>query len=192
MPRNRILGLIALAAVLSLAVAAGRIQDEPLSFMTLTDEHAMLQKSIGTWEGELAIYMGPEPMKVPVTEVVEGVGQFWIQSRFSCEMMGMPYLGISSMSYDAAKKKFIGTMIDSQSSFLAIMDGDYDKKTRTLTMSFMAPDMTGKSVPHRNVITYADEDSYSSEFFIGEGEGRRVSSTAMKRKKSAAVDESGN
>ena len=49
------------------------------------------------------------------------------------------------------------------------MEGDFNAETKTLTMSYQAPDMmSGAIVPHR-IETVFGENSYASSFFMGEG-----------------------
>ena len=145
------------------------------------EEHAMLQRDVGSWTGTLTIWMpGMPEMKSDATEVIESVGPFWTQSRFTCDFMGMPYLGTGCLGYDAEKKEFVGTWIDNMSSAFALMKGELDAETNSVVMHWSAPDMTGQVQPHRSV-SVVDGDTRTSTFYVGEGEGTKSMVIEMKR-----------
>jgi len=117
---------------------------------------------------------------VAAKETVEAIGSLWTQSRFECEFMGMPYVGTGCVGYDTTKKKFVGTWIDNMSTYIALMEGDMDPATGTLVMRWKAPDPSGTIVAHRSE-TVSKGDSYTSTFYMGEGEGTKSMVIAMKR-----------
>ena len=45
----------------------------------------------------------------------------------------MAFEGRGQFGYDPAKKKYVGTWIDSMSPTLRVLEGTYDAKTKTLT-----------------------------------------------------------
>lgn len=146
-----------------------------------TAEHRALIATQGTWTGTMSM---PLPdgttMTARATETNTPIGAFWSQSTFSCEFMGMPYVGTGSMGYNPKTKKFIGTWVDNMTSFLALMEGEMSSDGKTLTMSWDAPDETGKIVQHRSE-TQRTEDSYMSTFFMGAGKGVQGMVISMKR-----------
>jgi hypothetical protein len=187
---KRLLSLVLVALVFTVAVAAGRAYLVPQEMPQPTEHHKMILKGVGEWEGSMTMFgMGPEPVTLPAKETVTALGEFWTQSHFSCDIMGMAFNGSATSGYDTAKKKFVGTWIDNMSTHITIMEGDYDHKAGTLTMRYEGPHpQTGQMVPHRNVSKFTG-DSYAMEFFIGEGDAETKTMTIdMKRKKSAAAD----
>ncbi len=46
----------------------------------------------------------------------------------------MDFHGQGQTGYDPAKKKYIGTWVDSMSPTIMMMEGDFDPRTKTLTM----------------------------------------------------------
>ena len=78
-------------------------------------------------------------------------GGFWVTSEFESDFMGMPFQGRSVVGYDAMKGKYVGTWIDTMSSYMAIMEGEYDQANDALVMEWDAPGMTGEMMPHRSV-----------------------------------------
>ena len=146
-----------------------------------TAEHQMLQKGVGTWEGTLTMYMPDVPATpIPAKEVVEPIGPYWTQSRFTCDFMGMPFMGTGAMGYDTVKERYVGTWIDNMTTELAVMTGEMEADG-TLVMRFTARDpATGDPTPHRIETTFAD-NSYVSTFFHGTGSGTKAMVIEMKR-----------
>lgn len=171
----------------ALAVASVRSTvQEPIQ---PTEHHRGILKGVGEWEGTLTAYMPGAPAEpVAAREVVVPVGEFWTQSRFECDFMGMPYIGTGCVGYDVAKKKFVGTWIDSMSTSIAMMEGERDAETGALVMRWEAPDgMSGELVPHRSV-TVETGDSYTSTFYMGEGEGVKSMTIEMRRSSKKALE----
>ncbi|MEE9391743.1 MAG: DUF1579 family protein [Planctomycetota bacterium] len=171
---------ITIGLVFTAAMApAFRPQEMPMP----QKEHKEILKSVGNWEGTLTSFMPGAPSEpVAAKETVVAVGGFWTQSRFECEFGGVPYVGTGCVGYDPAKKKYLGTWIDSMSTALAIMEGDYDPKTKLHTMRWNTIDhISGKPVPSRMEIAH-QENSYTSTFYMGEGKGTKIMVISMKRK----------
>ncbi|HPF13437.1 MAG: DUF1579 family protein [Planctomycetes bacterium] len=170
--------IVALAGSLAVTTALSLAPQES-TMPKPADQHKMLHKSIGTWEGTLTMFVPGQPeTPMPAHEVVEAHGPFWTASHFACDMGGMQFEGFGSMGYDTTKEKFIGTWIDNMSTSLTLMEGDFDKETGLLTMRWEGPDMTGKMVPNRSEGTF-HEDSYEMRFFMGDEPSMTIS---MKRK----------
>lgn len=182
---------LAVAAVATTALFASRAAQAP-EMPTPKAQHKMLQMSVGEWEGTMTSFMPGMPTAgVPAKETIEAVGGFWTQARFECSFMGMPYVGAGCLGYDEAKKKYVGTWFDNMSSEMALMEGDYDETTKTLTMRWTAPDMmTGKPTPHRYECVMA-ADSTTSTFFMGEGAGQKTMIIDLKRKGAKKAAEAG-
>jgi len=161
--------------------AAGAMPELPKP----TAEHKWLQQGLGTWEGTLTHFVpGEEPHSVAAKEVVEALGDFWTQSRFSCDFQGTPFKGAGTMGYDPAKKKIVGTWIDSFSDSMSIMEGEFTQSGKGMVARFDAPDMNGKIQPHRIETTFGN-DAYTSTFYVGEGAGTKSMVIEMHRAKSA-------
>jgi len=179
----------AVAAVATTALFANLAsQDMP----TPKEQHTMLLKSVGEWEGTMTSFSPDMPaVPVPAKEKIEAVGGFWTQTRFECQFMGQAYIGAGCLGYDEDKKKYVGTWFDNMSSHMSLMEGDYDAKTNTLTMRWMSPDMaTGQPAPHRYECVQK-EDAVTSTFYIGEGAGKKTMIIDMKRKGAKKAAEAG-
>lgn len=169
-------------AIGSLAVAGVRSALPGQEMPQPTEQHRQLLSGVGAWEGTLTSYMtDPPAAPVAARETVEAVGGFWIQSRFECQFMGMPYVGTGCVGYDAAKKKYIGTWVDSMSSHLALMEGEVDPATKALVLRWESPDETGKLARHRSE-SVETADGRTMTFYMGEGAGTKSMVIEMKRK----------
>lgn len=105
-------------------------------------EHKALQKDVGIWDAKVTMHMpGTPPQESKATETVTAFGPFWIHSDFKGEMMGQPFEGRGTQTYDPHKKVYVGTWHDTMSPYNMVHEGTYDEKTRTLTCKSSMPDM---------------------------------------------------
>lgn len=82
-------------------------------------------------------------------------------------MMGMPFEGMSITGYDNATKKFVSTWVDSWSTGIMNMSGDWNAGTKTLTMTGTMPDICrpGKMCSLKEVITVVDDNTQKMEMY---------------------------
>lgn len=132
-------------------------------------EHAFLAERVGDWKLDMSFREPGGPwMKMSGTEKVEmTLGGFWQKATLNATMemgpMKIPFTGIGTLGYDPTKKKYVGTWLDSMSPWLATMEGDYDPKTKTLSMMSTHVDpTTGKREPMivETVFKSADEATF--------------------------------
>jgi len=177
-------------AVPLIALALGACASTPAPVPEVPEplpQHQQLQKGVGTWEGTLTMFMPDTPVQaVACKEVVEPIGLFWTQSQFTSDFMGMPFRGSACMGYDPYKERYVGTWIDSETTELAVMTGEMDLDGNTLVMRWTQRDPdSGVPTPHRVETTFHG-DSYTSDFFHGNGSGVKMMTIEMKRVASAA------
>lgn len=121
-------------------------------------EHEIFKEDAGTWDAVVESYM--EPGKPPNTSNgVEtntvGCGGLCLITDFKGEMMpGIQFHGHGTATWDPAKKKYVGSWVDSMSTSLMISESTWDPKTRTFTGYMEGPDMTGKPVKMKSVVEY--------------------------------------
>ncbi len=177
MLRIRTIAAIAITATATFAAAPRLLQE--MEMPKPTEHHAMLQKGVGEWEGTVTMFIpGMPETSYPATETVRANGPFWTVSNFKSEFMGQAYEGHGCHGYDPEKGKFTSTWIDSMSSYLSVMEGDYDAETNTMTSKWEAPDMTGAMAPHRSELVM-EENAYEMTFWT---RGEKIMHIAMKRK----------
>jgi len=179
MPRLALAALVLTA--LGTAFAALRPTQAPAQ---PTPEHAELVQGVGEWEGTLTMFVPGLPSEpIPCRESVSAVGGFWTTSKFTCDLMGAPFVGAGTLGYDSERKLFVGTWIDSLNTRLTVMEGKVDPARKTLVMHYEAQSpATGELTPHRVETVHASADAYTSTFYVGAGEGQKHMVIAMQRK----------
>jgi hypothetical protein len=125
-------------------------------------EHELLKKDVGVWDATVESSMGPGTS----TSVSKGVetntlmaGGLWLVTQFKGEFLGKPFEGSGVLGYDPAKKKYVGTWVDSMSTGVSLLESTYDPAKKTLTGTFEGPDMSGKVVKMKSVTQWKDDDS---------------------------------
>src|SRR5687768_11690315 len=128
------------AAALLAVAAVGAAQDAP-PVPVPQKEHQWLQQFVGEWTAEGQAFMAPgqPPVKVTGTESVRALGGLWIVAESKSRMMEMPFTGLLTLGYDAEKKKFVGTWVDSVSGYLWTYEGTLDPTGKVLTLETEGP-----------------------------------------------------
>ena len=166
----------------ALAISPLASQEEMMDMST--PHHKMIMKGVGNWEGTITQYMpGVEPVPMPCTETVTGIGNLWTTGHFEMDFMGTPFEGISTLGYDTIDKKFVGTWADSMSPKMAHMEGTYDEKKGAIIMHYdMFEVMTGETKKMRSETAHKG-DSYTIDFYDVSGEKEALMmKIEMKRK----------
>lgn len=102
-------------------------------------EHAWLQQLTGDWETEIEMCGAPDQpaMKTKGTDQVRMIGGFWLVSEGRND--AFPYVCRLTLGYDPLKQKYVGTWIDSMSSYLWHYEGVVDAIGRRLTLETEGP-----------------------------------------------------
>jgi hypothetical protein len=159
--RKRTRGFLALSVCLGLSGWA-RAQEPPAP--KPTPEHERLAEDVGTWDATVKVSSpapGAEPTESKGVEVVKLMpGGLWQLSEFHGKVGEMAFHGSGQTGYDSKKGKYIGTWVDSMSSEIAMMEGDYDSKTKTMTMTMKGTEpTTGKPYEARLTSIHKDKDT---------------------------------
>jgi hypothetical protein len=124
---------VGMVAVWAMGAGAAHAQD-----MTVkpTAEHAALASEVGTWRAEVKAWEpgAADPVESEGQEVNRMLAGIWLISDFTGKLGAADFQGHGITGYDPAKKKYVGTWVDSMSSNLIPMEGTYDAKTKTLTL----------------------------------------------------------
>lgn len=151
----------ALLGAASLAAQTGG-QQQPPPMPKPGPEHEVFKMEEGNWDA--VVEMTPAPGAPPQTSKgVEvntvGCGGLCLISDFKADMGGMPFHGHGTVTWDAMKKKYVGSWTDSMSAGLAISEGTYDPATKQWTGTMEGPDMTGKMMRARSVSEWKDANT---------------------------------
>jgi len=145
-------------------------------------EHEQLKQMEGTWDATVKM-MGQESKGTMKYKM--GIGGLWLTSHFEGDFGGMKFEGRGLDTFDTNKKKYLGVWADSMSTSPMIMEGDYDKESKTLTMSGKGPGPDGKPVKYKSVVKMIDDDTM--EFTMSgpgpDGKEGVVLTISYKRKK---------
>lgn len=149
------------AAAIVLLVPAVRAQEGPKP----GPEHEALKKLEGTWDATMK-YGGAESKGTMVYKME--LGGLWLTSSFEGSFGGAKFSGKGLDSYDAAKKKYVGVWVDSMVTSPLIMEGDYDKEKKavTLTGDGIGPD--GAKTKFKSVTEMKDDDTMHFSMYMGD------------------------
>ena len=108
-------------------------------------EHEKLMGSVGTWNVACKYFMAPgqPPMESTATDKVEAIGGFHVTSEFSGSMMGAPFVGRSSVSFDPMRGKYVTTWMDSMMPNFWYFEGGFSDDGKVMDFEGKGPDMTG-------------------------------------------------
>jgi len=143
-----------------------------------TAEHQKLAACAGTWDAVLAT-TGPDGKAVQangVSVMKMSLGGFWLVDDYSmAEFMGGPFQGHGITGYDPTKGKYVTTWVDSMTPSMLVMEGNYDKDGKVLTMTGTGIGMDNKPAKYRNVSTWKSADTMVFEMFITGTDGKETS-----------------
>jgi hypothetical protein len=127
--------------VVLLAGAAGSQTRDAPQMPKPEKEHAWLGQLVGEWESNVEMFMGPDQPTITSkgTESVRALGGFWIVAENKGTYMDAPFTGLLTLGYDAQKKRYVGTWVDSMSGYLWKYDGAVDKAGKVLTLETEGP-----------------------------------------------------
>ena len=156
------LSLIACAAA-ALLVPAATAQQPPKP----GPEHEHLKRLEGTWEA--TIKMGDQESKGTMKYKM-GLGGLWLISDLDGEFGGMKFSGKGLDTYDPSAKKYRTIWADSMSTAPMIMQGTFDKDSKTMTMTGEGPGQDGKTAKFKTTTEIKDSDTMLfSLYAVGEG-----------------------
>lgn len=121
-------------------------------------ELEVFKPDVGTWDVEIKTFLSPGgPTVTKGKETNRMLGGFWLLTDFEGNMMGLDFKGHGMYSYDAVKKQYVGTWIDSLSPQKMDMVGKHDKAKKTMTFEGSAPGPDGKPSKHVLKTQYKDD-----------------------------------
>jgi hypothetical protein len=153
--------IVSLSLVIAVAASAAQAQQPP-EMPGPEEEHAWLQQLVGEWDTEGEVTMGPDqpPMKCKGTATTRSLGGFWVISESGMTMMEFPMKGVMTLGYDPKSEKYIGTWIDSVSSYMWKYEGTLDEDQKKLTLLTEGPNPMAptETANYREVFEIKDKD----------------------------------
>jgi hypothetical protein len=149
-------------AIIAIANSSNLSAQELPKFPGPVKEHEFLHQFVGEWESEMESEMGPgQPaMKCKGTMTSRMLGGFWVISESKTDMMGQTMNGIQTIGYDPAKKKYVGTWVDSMLNLMWQYEGSVDSTGKTLTLEAEGPNFMaeGKTTKFRDAYEFKSKD----------------------------------
>jgi hypothetical protein len=151
-------------------------------------DQGWLKQLVGEWDTRLKVYMQPDqpPAESTGTDSVRALGDHWIVAETKTTMMGAPYHGILSLGYDARKKHFVGTWIDSFGGRLWVYQGTLNAAGDTLTLMTEGPSTQDpdKTARYKEIIQITEDGrTFTSSIETGEGTWTKILTIEYRRKK---------
>jgi hypothetical protein len=148
--------LASLAAVLFAAVAS--FADVP-EFPGPEPEHAFLKRFTGEWTSTSEAKGAPDQPALTShgTLRCRMLGEFWVVCDAEMSGGGMQIKAVQTIGYDPAKKKYVGTWVDSMMNHLWTYEGTV--KGNTLTLEAEGPNCMdgGKLTKMRDIYEFKSE-----------------------------------
>jgi Protein of unknown function (DUF1579) len=128
-----------------------------------TAEHEKLAKDVGTWDATVKSWMGGPDSEPSVSQGVEVVklvpGGLWVHSEFDGKFGDQEFHGCGQTGYDTKKGKFVGTWVDTMSTEIMVMEGDYDSASQTVTFYTKGKDTSGKAYDSKMTSKHEGDDT---------------------------------
>ncbi len=134
-----------------------------------SQEHEMIVKNAGVWDVKCRFFMGPDqpPLESEGVDTISAIGQFWTVGRFEADFMGMPFAGSGQLGYLPKEGCFISTWIDSMSTFMFTLKGQYDEATKTLDLKGEGPNPAdGELIPQRVEHEFVDDNHHKLRMYM--------------------------
>lgn len=147
-----------------------------MKFANPGEKHKLLDPMVGSWNVTTTMWMAPGAPPSTSGGTCENswiLGGRYVMSSFKGEFMGQPFEGIGYNGYDNYRKRFIGTWMDSASTFIMVSDGDVDASGRVFTFTADYDDvMTGKKCTMREIVTIVDANKHVFEMYQPDPTGK--------------------
>jgi hypothetical protein len=163
--RDFLLGLACCTAALTPNVSVG--QDFPVA----GPEHESLKRLEGEWVA--TIKMGDTESTGTLTSKME-CGGLWLITDFRSEFGGQKFQGRGLDGYDPTKKKHVSVWVDSMSTRPMILEGEFDRDKKILTLTSEGPGPDGKPVKYRNTTHLPDDDHQMFTMYVVGADGKET------------------
>jgi len=153
-------------------------------YMTPGEVHKMLAKSDGEWTADMSMWMAPGAPATKATASCTNkmiLGGRYQESKFTGELMGTAFEGISVLGYDNAKKSFTNTWIDNMGTGITVLEGNWDNASKSLTTKGKRVDpATGKELSIRQVFKIIDDNNQLMEMYTTPAGGKEYKDMEIK------------
>ena len=153
-------------------------QREMMVWMQLAQpgpQHAGLAKYVGSWAGEVTMWMAPgmEPMVESSTAEAQMVlGGRFLEFTHTGSYGGMPFEGRAIEGYSHLDKRYESIWMDNFGTLMLFFTGSAseDGSKREMKTSFKDP-VEGGTFVYRTVFEWKDDDHWTYTTYMDKGEG---------------------
>ena len=154
--------------------------------------HLLFASDAGTWDCDVKMFFagpaGPpiESKGVEVNQLVSG--DLYLQTSFTYQLGRVKFEGHGLMGYDPRTKQYVGTWVDNFTPIPTQFHGEYNEKTKTLTVHSVVADGRGQELKQKQITTWLDESTKKFTIFLivdaggKETDVKLMEMTAKKRK----------
>lgn len=153
-----------------------------------TEDHKWLHRLVGEWTIVGTMKMGEEEhTSTDGTETVKAFGDHWMVAEMSGKMPGSETVSnsIMALTYDLAKKKYVGTFISDMMGFMWVYEGS--RKGDVLTLDAEGPSFKGDGsmAKYQDIVEIKSDKEYtlSSQVLGEDGKWTPFMSMTFTRKK---------
>ena len=170
-------------------VAPFVMAQDPVNLSAPQPQHEFLKRFTGEWETSSEATIEPNQPKMKATGKMSArmLGEFWVVSESTTEMMGTKVNAIQTIGYDPRLKKYVGTWIDSMMNHMWKYEGSVDESGKILTLDAEGPsfEQEDKLAKYRDVYEFKSEDliNISSQVLGEDGKWVTFVTGTAKRKK---------
>lgn len=136
---------------------------------------AWLKQLAGEWKTEAEVIVpGQKSITAKGTESARMLGQNWLIVEGKAELGGMPFSSLQTLGYDPQAKKYVGTWVDSLSSYMWKYEGTLDESGRMLTLTTRGPcpQKNGELANVREVLEIVDKDQKTFTSYVEMAPGK--------------------
>ena len=172
-----------LIVAVALSTAAAAHAQDMFQMPKPGPEHELLKKDVGTWDATVEMLMPPAPPSKGVETNTLGPGGLWLINDFKSAMMGAPFQGHGITGWDPAKKKYVGTWVDSMSTSLSVTESTYTAADRSMTgyINTVGPD--GGPMKLKAVTQMKDDDTRVFTMYMPGPDGKEAASMRITYKR---------
>ncbi|MCO6455146.1 MAG: DUF1579 domain-containing protein [Pirellulaceae bacterium] len=138
-------------------------------------EHEQFKRLVGKWKTSVkSLHENPDE-----PSVTEGTATFrvlmggrFMQQNFNGEFDGQKFQGIGITGFDNAKKKYVGTWIDSMGTGIMTTEGTYDPQTNSMVETGESSSPFGP-MKMKMISKYLNDDKFTFTMFLVTPEGEQ-------------------
>jgi hypothetical protein len=150
-------------------------------------EHRWLQRLTGDWTYESEA-LGPDnvPVKMHGTDSIRAFGDLWIITDSKGQILGGGQHASSiTLGYDPQQGRFVGTFIDSITTYLWIYNGSLEGDVLTLEAEGPGMEGDGKMAQYRDIFDVQSDDYFifRSRVLGDDGQWHEFMATHYRRKR---------